>query len=85
MANLGQLKRDISRYKRVSGDVIRLGNRSKWVEGSLFAIIDLLLGAEFIISYFMTCGGMIFTKNLKFKKNSFHFIFNLFFHVITAP
>ena len=30
----------------VSGDLIRLRNWSKLVEGSLFAIIDLLIGAK---------------------------------------
>ena len=45
--------RYISRYQRVSGDLIRLRNRSKLVEGSLFAIIDLLLGAKFITLFYI--------------------------------
>ena len=41
--------RYISRYKRVSGELIRFRNRSKLVERSLFAIIDLLQGAKSIL------------------------------------
>ena len=37
--------RYISRNERVSGDLIRLRNRSKLVEGSLYAITYLLIGA----------------------------------------
>ena len=33
----------------VSGDLIHLRNRSKLVERSLFAIIDLLQGAKYIL------------------------------------
>ena len=43
--------RYISRYKRVSGDLIRLRSRSKLVKGNLFGIIDVLLGAKFAILY----------------------------------
>ena len=49
--------RYISRYY-----LIRPRNRSKLVERSLFAIIDLLQGAKFIFLYFIwrvACGGMI--------------------------
>ena len=35
--------RYFSRYLRVSGGLIRRRNLSNWVEGSLFAIFDLLL------------------------------------------
>ena len=42
-----------SRYERVSGDLIRLRNRSKLVERSLFAIIDLLQRAKSIVLYFI--------------------------------
>ena len=42
-----------SRYYRVSGDLIRLINRSKLVERSLFAIIDLLQGTKSIFLYFI--------------------------------
>ena len=38
---------------RVSGDLFRLRNRSKLVEGRLFAITDSLLGAKFINLYFI--------------------------------
>ena len=44
----------ISRYKRVSGDLIRLRSRSKLVKGILFGINDVLLGAKFDILY-LTC------------------------------
>ena len=47
LANLGQL----TRYQCVSGDLIRLRNRSKLVK-RIFAIIDLLQGAKFILLYF---------------------------------
>ena len=40
------------RNQRVSGDLIRLRNRSKLVEGNLFAIIDLLTRAKFITLHF---------------------------------
>ena len=46
LANLGQLTRDYS----VSRYLIRLRNRSKLVERSLFALIDLLQGAKSILS-----------------------------------
>ena len=45
--------RYISRYLRVSGDLIRLKNRSKLAERSFFAIIDLFLGKKSITLYFM--------------------------------
>ena len=38
-------------FALLSGDLIRQKNRSKLVEGSLFAIIDLLLGTKFITLY----------------------------------
>ena len=43
--------RHISRYKRVSGDLIRPRSRSKSVKGILFGIIDVLLGAKFVTLY----------------------------------
>ena len=43
LTNLGQLTRDL----------IRLRNRSKLVERSLFAIIDLLQGTKSILLYFL--------------------------------
>ena len=50
---------------------------------SFFAIIDLLQGTKSPFVLYMGCGGMIFIKNFKLKKKSFHFIsFNF---VITAP
>ena len=42
-----------SRYKRVSGDLIRLIKRSKLVERSSFAIIDLLQGTKSLFLYFI--------------------------------
>ena len=50
---------------------MRLRNRSKLVEGSLFAIIDLLLGAKNITLYFVFLPGFI--GSIPFG--------NLFFHV----
>ena len=44
--------RYISRYQRVSGELIRLRNCSKLVKISLFAIIGLLQGVKFILLYF---------------------------------
>ena len=44
--------RYISHFNRVSGELILQRNRSKLVEGSLFAIIDLLLRANLITLYF---------------------------------
>ena len=41
--------RYVSRYYRVSGELIRLRNRSKLVERSLFVIIGLLQGANYIL------------------------------------
>ena len=41
--------RYISRYERVSEDLIRLRNNSKLVKISLFAMIDLLQGVKFIL------------------------------------
>ena len=52
-------------------DLIRLRNRSKLVQRSLFAIIDFVL--------YMACEGMILTKKLTFF--SFHFMHLIFFHV----
>ena len=43
--------RYISRYYRVSGILIRPRTHSKMVEGSFFAIIDLLIGAKSITLY----------------------------------
>ena len=61
----------------MSGDLIRLISRSKLVERSLFAIIDLLQGTKSIFLYFILRMGDDFHKklisNLR-KKNSFHFI-----------
>ena len=72
--------RYISRNLRVSGDLIRHRNCSKLVEGSLLAIIDLLLVSKFITFVLnMACGGMIFTKNTKFKKKIIFFSLHLIF------
>ena len=76
LTNLGQLRRDIFCA------IIRLKNHSKLVEGSLFAIIDLLLGAKFISLYFIRrAGGYHFHKKISNwkKKKSFSFTtFNFF-------
>ena len=73
----------------MSGDLIRLLNRSKLVERSLFAIIDLLQGTKInLFVLIMACGGMIFIKNFKVKKKVVHFIlfhfilFQSLFHVV---
>ena len=59
------------------GELISLRNRSKLVQGRLFAIIDLLLEAKFITLYFIWCvGGMIFTENSQVF--SFYFLFLTF-------
>ena len=60
--------------------LIRHRNRCKFVEGRLFAIIDLLLlGAKFITLY------LIWRVGDDFNKNSQIFYFVLFFLIITAP
>ena len=43
-------------------DFIRLRNRFKLLEGSLFAVIDLLLDAKFITLYFISRVGDDFPK-----------------------
>ena len=82
MANLGQLTRDILYFALLMRKqrFIPLKNCSKLVEGCLFAITDLLLGAKsFTFVLYMACEGMILTKNLKLKKNSLIFLtFNFF-------
>ena len=45
--------RYISGYYRVSGDLIRLRNRSKLFEGSLFAVNDLLQGTKSTLMFFI--------------------------------
>ena len=54
--------RYISCFQRASEGLIRLRNGSKLVDGSLFAITDLLLGAKTIFVLYMACGEMIFAK-----------------------
>ena len=51
----GQFGTINARYitRDVSGDLSGLRNCTKLVEGSLFVIIDLLLGAKFITLYFI--------------------------------
>ena len=58
----------------MSGDLIRLRNRSKLVEESLFAIIDLLLGANSITLYFVACGDD-FHKNSQIENKKFFFLY----------
>ena len=49
------------------------------IQGSLYVIIDLLIGAKFINLYLiMACGVMFFTKNLRFRKKIV-FLLDLFF------
>ena len=73
MANLGQLTSNILRTINAS---TLLRNRAKLVEGSLFALIDLLTGAKFITLYFKWRAGDEFTKNLSFflKKKFYLFL-----------
>ena len=68
--------RYISRYQLVSADLIRLRNLSKLVEGTLFAITDLLLEAKSIVLNFMWRwgGGGVFSL----QKNSCFITFNFF-------
>ena len=69
----------------MSGDLISHRNLSKLVEGSLFAIIDLLLGAKFIALYLIWRVGDDFHKKSQIKKiYSFIFFTFNFFHVNTA-
>ena len=79
--------RYISRFKRVSGDLIRLRNQSKLVERSLFAIIDLLQGAKSILWYFIWFVGgwfsykiSIFRKKISFCFITFNFLMLLLLH-----
>ena len=77
----------LSCFKRVSGDLIRLRNRSKLAQGSLYAIIDLIIGAKSITSIWlrfcqwfllnMACGGM-FLEKISLKKIDFYFIAFIF-------
>ena len=56
----------------MSGDLIRLINRSKLVERSLFAIIDLLLqGAKSILLYLYGVWGDKFLKKSSNVRNFF--------------
>ena len=64
----------------MSGDLIRLRNRSKLVKRSLFAIIDLLQGANlFFYSLYGVWGDNFFIKKFQIleKKTSFFITFNL--------
>ena len=56
---------------------VGLKNCSKLVEVSLFAIIDLLIEAKFIILNFIWRMGMIFTKKTHIKKKNLYFALNL--------
>ena len=71
------ISRYISRYQRVSGDLIRLRNCSKLVYRSLFAIINLLQVAKSILLYFIWRVGDDFHKKFQIKKK-FHFVFITF-------
>ena len=50
-------------------DLIRLRNRFKLLEGSLLAVIDLLLDAKFITLYFISRVGDDFHKKKSMKKS----------------
>ena len=76
MANLGQLKRDMFRAINEQGDLIRLRNRSKLVEGKLFAIVDFLKGAKSITLYFKWREGVDFYQ----KSQNFNF-FSFFYNI----
>ena len=76
-----------SRFKRVSGDLIRLRNQSKLVERSLFAIIDLLQGAKSILWYLIWFVGGWFSykvsnsrKKISFCLITFNFLMLLLLH-----
>ena len=75
-------------------DLIRLRSRSKLVEGSLFALIDLLQGAKSIFLYFRWRVGGDFRKNIYFvsktyifqiKEKTYIFFYIKLFRVFTAP
>ena len=69
LTKLGQLTR--------KGDLTRLRNRSKSVERSLFAIIDLLQAAKSIVLYFLwRVGDDFHQKIFKFQKKK---VFHLFY------
>ena len=81
MANLGQLTRDIF---RAINELIRLRNRSKLVQGILYAIIDLLIGAKSGTLYFIWRVGDTFFYKIQFKIKTYFILLRLFFfHVIT--
>ena len=59
-----------------SGDLIHLRNRSKLVQGSLYAIIDLLIGAKSITLYLIwRLGACFHKKRSSFKKEEFNLYF----------
>ena len=67
-----------SRYFRVSRDLIRLINRSKLVERSLFAIIDLIQVTKSIFLYFIWhVGGWFSFKNSNFRRKKNFILFYL--------
>ena len=68
-------------------DLIRLRNRSKLIQGSLYAIIDLLQGAKSILLYFIwRVGGIIFKKKIQIlEKKIFILFYLIFLIVITIP
>ena len=67
--------------------MIRLRNRSKLVERSLFAINGLLQGAKSILLYFIWRVGDDFQKKIQILEIFFFILFYFieFFNVITAP
>ena len=63
----------------MSGDSIRLRNRSKIVERSLFAIIELLQGTKFIFCTLYGVWGNDFPNKFQILEKKFTFIL---FHLI---
>ena len=63
--------RHYSRYYRVSGDLFRLTNRSKLVDGNLFVKVDLLLGVKSVTFYFIWRVDGWFSQKISKNKNIF--------------
>ena len=81
LTNLGQLTRDIFRAIDALAEILfRLINRSKLVERSLFALIDLLQETKSIFLYFIWRVGDDFHKKFQILEEKIYFIlFRLIF------
>ena len=78
LANLGQLTRDTFRTINAC-NLIRLRNRSKLIERSLYVIVDLLIGAKTILLYCIWRVGIVFITKIQIKKSfNLYFTFNFF-------